>query len=85
MAELACLAVSDDYRNKGRGKQLLATLEQSALKMGIESLYVLTTQTAHWFLEHGFKAAEIGDLPVTKQALYNYQRNSRVFRKVLYP
>ncbi|MCX4186364.1 amino-acid N-acetyltransferase [Methylophaga sp. OBS4] len=85
MAELACLAVADDYRDKGRGKQLLATLEHSALKMGIESLYVLTTQTAHWFLEHGFKAAEISDLPVTKQALYNYQRNSRVFRKTLKP
>lgn len=83
MAELACLAVSGNYQSKGRGKQLLASLEKTALDDGVESLYVLTTRTAHWFLEHGFKPAEIRDLPVTKQALYNYQRNSRVFRKTL--
>ncbi len=83
MAELACLAVSNSYQSKGRGKQLLASLEQIARNAGLTSLYVLTTQTAHWFLEHGFKPAEIADLPVAKQALYNYQRNSRVFRKQL--
>lgn len=83
MAELACLAVSGSYQSKGRGKQLLASLEKTALDDGVESLYVLTTRTAHWFLEHGFKPAEIRDLPVAKQALYNYQRNSRVFRKTL--
>jgi amino-acid N-acetyltransferase len=83
MAELACLAVSNSYQSKGRGKQLLASLEQIASNAGLTSLYVLTTQTAHWFLEHGFKPAEIADLPVAKQALYNYQRNSRVFRKQL--
>lgn len=83
MAELACLAVSGSYQSKGRGQQLLASLEKTALNAGVESLYVLTTRTAHWFLEHGFKPAEIQDLPVAKQALYNYQRNSRVFRKSL--
>mgnify|MGYP000185651532 CR=1 FL=1 len=83
VAELACLAVSAGYQSKGRGKQLLASIERSALQAGIKALYVLTTQTAHWFLEQGFKAADIADLPVEKQALYNYQRNSRVFRKPL--
>jgi amino-acid N-acetyltransferase len=83
VAELACLAVSAGYQSKGRGKQLLASIEKSALQAGIKALYVLTTQTAHWFLEQGFKAADIADLPVEKQALYNYQRNSRVFRKPL--
>ncbi|EGL54048.1 MULTISPECIES: amino-acid N-acetyltransferase [Methylophaga] len=83
MAELACLAVSNHYQSHGRGKQLLAVLEQSAQAQGINHLCVLTTQTAHWFLEQGFKPAEIADLPVAKQALYNYHRNSRVFRKQL--
>ena len=83
MAELACLAVSNNYQSKGRGMQLLTSLEQTALRVGISSLCVLTTQTAHWFLEHGFKPAEIKDLPIAKQALYNYQRNSRVFLKQL--
>ena len=86
-AERVCRQLLDaaegNYQSKGRGKQLLASLEQTAVSAGIESLYVLTTQTAHWFLEHGFKPAEISDLPVAKQELYNYQRNSRVFRKQL--
>jgi amino-acid N-acetyltransferase len=83
MAELACLAVSQDYRNKGRGKQLLTFIEQRARQNGLNALYVLTTQTAHWFIEHGFQPSSIGDLPVEKQELYNYQRNSSVFKKTL--
>ncbi|AFJ02899.1 N-acetylglutamate synthase [Methylophaga frappieri] len=83
VAELACLAVSDSYRRRGRGKQLLAVLEQRARQQGLQALYVLTTQTAHWFIEHGFQRSDIADLPVEKQALYNYQRNSSVFRKSL--
>ncbi|WP_438970589.1 amino-acid N-acetyltransferase [Methylophaga sp.] len=83
MAELACLAVSNSYRSLGRGQQLLSSIEKIALSAGLDSLYVLTTQTAHWFLEHGFKQSEIAELPVAKQALYNYQRNSKVFRKTL--
>ena len=38
-------------------------------------------QTAHWFLEQGFVAADVADLPVEKQSLYNYQRNAKVFKK----
>lgn len=83
VGELACLAVSQDYRNNGRGKQLLANIEQQARQMQLNALYVLTTQTAHWFLEHGFAQTDIGHLPIEKQAMYNYQRNSRVFRKPL--
>lgn len=82
-AELACLAVSEDYRHQGRGKQLLLALEKQAKMAGWHNLYVLTTQTAHWFLELGFQASTISDLPMQKQALYNYQRNSSVFRKQL--
>ncbi len=83
MAEVACLAVAQDYRDKGRGKQLLAFLEKRAKNAGLNNLYILTTQTAHWFIEHGFQLSRIVDLPVEKQALYNYQRNSSVYKKTL--
>lgn len=83
IGELACLAVSDDYRGFGRGQQLLAAIEHQARKYKLTTLYVLSTQTAHWFLEQGFVAAEISDLPVEKQSLYNYQRNAKIFKKVL--
>lgn len=83
LGELACLAVHPDYRNQGRADALLASIERQAGQMGIEKLFVLTTRTAHWFLERGFKAAEIADLPIKKRLIYNYQRRSKVFIKAL--
>lgn len=81
--ELACLAVAKDYQNSGRGEQLLATMEKKAKQLNLSSLCVLSTQTTHWFIEHGYHPAEIADLPMEKQRLYNYQRNAKVFRKLL--
>ncbi len=84
-AELACLAVDPNYRNAGRGEYLFDSLENQAREAGLNKLCVLTTQTAHWFLEHGFQAAKIDDLPMARQSLYNNQRNAKVFIKQLYP
>ena len=85
MAELAALAVHPDYRRGGRGDRLLQHMERAALSQGIERLFVLTTQTAHWFLERGFEPMDIQALPMEKQRLYNYRRNSKVFAKRLGP
>jgi amino-acid N-acetyltransferase len=82
-AELACLAVHVDYRNQGRGDALLKAIEEKAVRDGIESLFVLTTRTAHWFRERGFLPGDISQLPARKQSLYNYQRKSRVYIKTL--
>ncbi len=82
-AELACVAVHPDYRKQGRGDELLEYLEQQAGKQGLKRLFVLTTRTAHWFQERGFKAARLGDLPMARQQMYNYQRRSKVFIKAL--
>jgi amino-acid N-acetyltransferase len=83
VAELACLAVHDDYRNHGRGDALLRAIEDRAMRSGINRLFVLTTRTAHWFRERGFLPGGISQLPAHKQGLYNYQRNSRVYIKAL--
>ncbi|MBK1644295.1 amino-acid N-acetyltransferase [Thiocapsa imhoffii] len=83
MAELACLAVHPDYRAGGRGDRLLAHMEDVARTMGIARLFVLTTQTAHWFRERGFEPASIDALPMQRQTLYNFQRNSKVFIKTI--
>lgn len=82
-AELACLAVTPEFRRAGLGDQLLKRIEQRARKQRMERLFVLTTRTAHWFRERGF--AEIGPeaLPLQKRELYNYQRRSKVFVKRL--
>jgi len=83
MAELAALAVHPNYRSGGRGERLLQHMEQAAKSQRIEQLFVLTTQTAHWFRERGFDPMDIQSLPMEKQRLYNYRRNSKVFAKRL--
>lgn len=82
-AEIACVAVDSSYRKSNRGSQILQFLETKAKQQGIQQLFVLTTRTAHWFLEQGFIPANVDDLPNARQALYNYQRNSLVFKKTL--
>jgi len=81
ISELACLAVHPDYRKHGRGDALLKYIERQSRQLGIQQLFVLTTRTAHWFRERGFKAGSIDKLPIKRRALYNYQRNSKVFIK----
>lgn len=83
MVELACFAVHPEYRSRGRGALLLERMEAMARQRGLTRLFVLTTQTAHWFRERGFEPAPLADLPMAKQALYNYQRKSKVFIKRL--
>lgn len=83
LGELAGLAIHPDYRDGGRGQALLSYLERRAKTIGVKRLFVLTTQTAHWFIERGFARADIAALPVKKQALYNYQRRSQVYTKDL--
>lgn len=81
--EIACVATHADYRGEDRGERLLAHLEKQALSMDLQQVFVLTTQTAHWFQEQGFVEAKQSDLPPKKQQLYNLQRNSKVFMKAL--
>ena len=83
IGEIACIAVHPDYRELGLGHDLLTHLEQRAWARGLRRLFVLTTQTAHWFIEHGYRPGRVQDLPVARQGLYNYKRNSKVFIKTL--
>lgn len=82
-AELACLAVLQQTQGAGHGEDLLEYIEQRAREQGVHTLFALTTQTAHWFVEHGFVAGAVTDLPPAKQAFYNWQRRSQVFLKHL--
>ena len=82
-AELACVAVHSDYRGGNRGQRLLEQIEQQARRRHYQQLFVLTTRTAHWFVEQGFVAGDVSELPQEKQQAYNLQRNSKVFFKTL--
>jgi amino-acid N-acetyltransferase len=81
--ELACLAVMPEYREIGYGDRLRRHIEQRAKKLKLKRLFVLTTRTAHWFIERGFVEENVGALPEQRRELYNYQRRSKVFVKTL--
>ena len=83
VGELACVAVHPDYRGQDRAERLLVEVERRARASGLTRIFVLTTKTPHWFVEHGFAPADLDALPLAKRALYNYQRNSAVLIKRL--
>lgn len=82
-AELACLAVMPEYRRGGYGDQLRRQIEERARQMKLKRLFVLTTRTAHWFIERGFAEAAVEALPAAKRELYNFQRRSKILLKNL--
>ncbi|PIE42915.1 MAG: amino-acid N-acetyltransferase [Gammaproteobacteria bacterium] len=83
IGELACFAVADSYRKEGRGDGLLRVVEKQARENGLTEIFVLTTQTEHWFRERGFQISNVNALPEDKKTSYNAQRNSKIFIKHL--
>jgi len=82
-AELACLAVESASRSRGYGEAILEHMIDVAQAQKLKKLFVLTTRTAHWFLERGFVETDVSALPEQKKSLYNFQRKSKVFvRKI---
>ena len=81
VAEIACLAVHDEYRRSGFGEQLLQVAELQASQYGITQIYTLTTRTSHWFIEHGYEENTSFKLPPHKLTQYNQQRRSKVLLK----
>jgi len=80
---LYCYPALDRPAIDAGGSALMAEIESRARKMKLGALFVLTTRTSQWFIERGFHTATVDDLPKQKQALYNYQRKSQVYRKKL--
>ena len=83
IGELACVVSHPEYRRTSRGDNLVRHIEGQARKLGLKKLFVLTTQSIHWFRERGFYPAKLSELPDTKQSLYNFQRNSKILIKSL--
>ncbi len=75
---IACLAVHGDYQRSARGNRLLEFIYRKAKQQNLKTLYVLSTQTMHWFIERGFVPSSAEQLPDTIKALYNPERKSKV-------
>ncbi|AWH90348.1 amino-acid N-acetyltransferase [Buchnera aphidicola (Melanaphis sacchari)] len=78
IGEMACVAVHPDYRNSSRGDLLLKKIKLNAKKMNLKKIFVLTTQSIHWFQERGFILSNVDVLPDSKKRIYNYERCSKI-------
>lgn len=81
LGAIACLAVHENYQGASRGQRLLSYIYQKATQLKLKKLFVLSTQSMHWFIERGFISSDIESLPEQLKALYNPQRNSKILCK----
>jgi len=82
-AEMAALTVSPQSQGQGDGEKVLKRIEQRARLMGLQSIFVLTTRTMHWFIKRGFVQVDPDWLPDARKRKYNWDRKSVVMVKKL--
>ncbi len=82
-AELASIAVHEEFQHEGHGKLLMEFLENRARKLAMGKVFVLTTRALHWFYENGYKKSQLKTIPVHRQQVHSMQRNSTVLVKAL--
>jgi amino-acid N-acetyltransferase len=81
--EMAALTVSPQSQGQGDGERILKRVEQRAKSAGLDSIFVLTTRTMHWFLKRGFVQVDSDWLPEARKRKYNWDRRSQVLVKRL--
>jgi amino-acid N-acetyltransferase len=81
--EMAALTVSPQSQGQGDGEKVLKRIEQRARSKGLDSIFVLTTRTMHWFIKRGFVPADLDWLPEERKRAYNWNRASKVLVKKL--
>ena len=81
MGELACLDSHPKHRRAARADNLVEHVERKARRLGLDTIFVLTTQSIHWFRERGFELVDLNALPKAKKELYNLKRNSKILMR----
>lgn len=82
-AEMAALTVSPQSQGQGDGEKVLKRIEHRARQAGLNSIFVLTTRTMHWFIKRGFQPVDPDWLPEARKRKYNWDRRSQVLVKKL--
>ncbi len=80
-AEMAALTISPQVQGQGDGERILKRIEQRAKAAGLDSIFVLTTRTMHWFIKRGFVQVDPDWLPEARKRKYNWDRKSQVLVK----
>jgi amino-acid N-acetyltransferase len=81
--EMAALTISPQVQSQGDGERILKRVEQRAKALRLESIFVLTTRTKHWFVKRGFQQVDPDWLPEARKRKYNWDRRSLVLVKKL--
>jgi amino-acid N-acetyltransferase len=79
-AEIAALAVNEEFSRMGTGPKLVRYLIDRARRVKATSVFALTTQTADWFLQLGFVPSALETLPEKRKKMYNPARGSKILR-----
>ena len=83
--ELAFLCVSRSHENQGIGRRLIKFVEERARQVGVDQLFLLSTQSYTFFQSKaGFVEGSIADLPKSRGELHvQGGRNSKILKKCL--
>ena len=79
-AEIAAVAVDENYAHMGIGPKLIDTLISQAGEGGASSIFIMTTQTADWFEKLGFEEDTLESIPDERRKLWDSRRGSKVYR-----
>ena len=79
-AEIAAVAVDENYAHMGIGPKLMDNLIEQAMEGQAKSIFIMTTQTADWFEQLGFEEDSIESLPQARRKLWTPNRGSKVYR-----
>ena len=81
--EIACLVTHREYQGQDRAERLLRHLERIAQRQGLAQVFALSTRTATWFMEQGYRIGAVADLPEARREQWTPERASKVLTKSL--
>ena len=83
--ELAFLCVSRSHENQGIGRRLIKFVEERARQLGVDQLFLLSTQSYTYFQSKaGFVEGTVADLPSDRgESHLQSGRNSKILKKSL--
>lgn len=79
-AEIAAVAVDRAFTHIGIGPKMIQYLIKKAESINLKSIFILTTKTADWFENLGFKPDTTESLPPQRLKEWSPKRASKVFR-----
>lgn len=72
-ALLRSVAVAEDMRGSGCGRQLIDLLTQECLQLGVTRLFLLTTTATEYFARLGFAIVDRADIPAAVRLSREFQ------------